>query len=329
MILSIVIPVYNAEKYLDECIKSVCSTVNQEIEVVLIDDGSTDASPELCDKWSKMDQRVRVLHIANGGVSNARNVGIQNCQADRVMFLDADDYIDVEKWDFILQSVQENNSDFIAFAYKTLFDNGQTKDELFEFEKREASSIETARKIMFASSRLNACWAKIYKKDLIEKYQLYFEKGVAIGEDTTFVTEYFCRCETYHFYNEMILFYRQHDASAMKHYGIKERLNYTYPLYELSKKKLKDISDEELKKEVAVYYFRVLTNLYREYAQREKGKELSETYKILLQDAWAQEVIRKVSNVQLPKLKMVEYRMIRGGAIGVLKSYFGLKARFM
>lgn len=327
MLLSIVIPVYNAQKYLNKSLESIGAATTKEIEVILVDDGSKDSSPQICDEWQKKDDRFHAFHIENGGVSNARNYGINHCSGNRIMFLDADDYIDTSKWSFILDKAKNDDSDFVAFAYYTLFDDGKVKDELFDFDGDKASDIKTANRIMYASSRLNACWAKLFKKSIIDEWGLEFERGVAIGEDAAFVTEYFSRCKSYSFYNEKMLYYRQHDASAMRHYDIRERLGYTYPLYDLAYRKLAKIDDKELKDEVAVYYLRVLTNLYREYAQRESGKTLTNTFRILLEDEWAMNVLKNLEGLGLSKLKKLEYKLIKSKSVMMLKFYFKTKAR--
>lgn len=328
MLLSIVIPVYNAQKYLEESLKSVAAAKNEDIEVILVDDGSKDNSPDICDKWEKLDNRFHAFHIANGGVSNARNYGISKSKGQYIMFLDADDYLDESKWPFILEKISEDGSDFIAFAYYTLFDDGKLKAEPFWFDGDEATDAKTAYRMMYASSRLNACWSKLFKKSIIDEFAIEFEKGVAVGEDAAFVTEYFSKCNSYHFYNtEKILYYRQHNASAMKHYEIGDRLGFTERLYNISYDKLADNNDKELLDEVAIYYLRVLTNLYREYAQREAASKLTKTYKELLANEWANKVIDKVSDLKLPVLKKLEYIMIKNEAVTLLKIYFKVKAR--
>ncbi|MEE1027708.1 MAG: glycosyltransferase family A protein, partial [Agathobacter sp.] len=93
MLLSIVVPVYNAKKYLDESLKSIEVCSSNDIEVILVDDGSRDSSAKICDDWQKKDSRFHAYHIPNGGVSNARNYGMKQCSGNRIMFLDADDYI--------------------------------------------------------------------------------------------------------------------------------------------------------------------------------------------------------------------------------------------
>ena len=91
--ISIIIPVYNVEKYIDKCIDSIVNQTYQNLEIILVDDGSPDNCPKMCDEWAKKDDRIKVIHKANGGVSSARNVGIEQAQVEYICFVDSDDYI--------------------------------------------------------------------------------------------------------------------------------------------------------------------------------------------------------------------------------------------
>ena len=92
MKISFILPVYKVEKYLDECVESIVSQTYRDIEVVLVDDGSPDNCPVLCDQWAKKDQRIKVVHKPNGGLSDARNAGLDNATGDYVIFVDSDDF---------------------------------------------------------------------------------------------------------------------------------------------------------------------------------------------------------------------------------------------
>ncbi|MCI8881370.1 MAG: glycosyltransferase family 2 protein, partial [Clostridiaceae bacterium] len=93
-LISIIVPVYNTEKYLKQCLDSIRLQTNHNLDIILIDDGSTDSSAEICDRYEKMDSRIRVFHIKNGGVSNARNYGIQQAKGTWILFQDSDDWIE-------------------------------------------------------------------------------------------------------------------------------------------------------------------------------------------------------------------------------------------
>ena len=94
--ISIIIPVYNVEKYLDECINSIVFQEYRNLEIVLVDDGSPDKSPQICDEWAQKDSRIKVIHKENGGVSSARNIGLQHASGDYITMLDSDDWITAE-----------------------------------------------------------------------------------------------------------------------------------------------------------------------------------------------------------------------------------------
>ena len=98
MKISVIIPVYNTEKYLKECIESVLAQTYTDLEILLINDGATDSSPQICEAYEKQDDRIKVIHKENGGLSDTRNVGIDQCSGDYVLFLDSDDYWDDKIW---------------------------------------------------------------------------------------------------------------------------------------------------------------------------------------------------------------------------------------
>lgn len=95
-LISLIVPIYNVEKYLDKCIDTIINQTYSNIEIILVDDGSTDASGEICDKWKKKDNRITVIHKLNGGLSSARNAGIDIATGKYIGFIDSDDYIDLE-----------------------------------------------------------------------------------------------------------------------------------------------------------------------------------------------------------------------------------------
>lgn len=114
-ILTIIVPVYNVEKYLDRCISSIINQTLKKIEIILIDDGSTDNSGVLCDKWLKIDQRIQVIHKINGGLSSARNVGLQIAKGQYVTFLDSDDWIVSDTCEYALKLLSLYNADVIQY----------------------------------------------------------------------------------------------------------------------------------------------------------------------------------------------------------------------
>ncbi len=109
--LSVIVPIYKVEEYLDECIKSIVKQTYKNLEIILVDDGSPDHCPELCDIWAEKDSRIKVIHKENGGVSSARNAGLDAAIGDFIAFVDSDDYLDSDMYEIMLTQIREHNAD--------------------------------------------------------------------------------------------------------------------------------------------------------------------------------------------------------------------------
>lgn len=105
--ISVIVPVYNAEKYLDRCVESIVAQTYKNLEIILVDDGSTDNSPAICDAWAKKDSRIRVIHKKNGGVSSARNAGLDACTGDYIGFADADDWMEPDMYEVLIGNAKD------------------------------------------------------------------------------------------------------------------------------------------------------------------------------------------------------------------------------
>ncbi len=323
-LLSIIIPAYNAEKYLGQCLDSVLASDSDEFEAVIVNDGSTDSTPELLNDAEKKDKRIRVIHQENGGVSKARNNGLKNAEGNYIMFLDADDMLTEGALERILGSIRKEDVDFRAFSYETFYDDGTRKAEHYDFDEETCSDTRTADRIMYASSRWNECWGKIFKKSMIDEHDLKFPVGVPIGEDFLFVLRYYEKCRTFYISNDTILLYRQHAGSAMRRYGVEDRLRFTEPLYDAAIGDVRAKEDRELLHEADAYYFRVITNLFREFSGSSAARH---DFKLMLDHPLVQEIISHVRLGMVPGYKKHEFFMIRLRLVSLAVIYFRLKAR--
>ena len=180
-LISVIVPVYKAEKYLDECIESVLNQTYPDIELILVDDGSPDKSGEICDRYAQNDERVKVVHQQNGGVCVARNKGLSIATGEYVMFVDSDDYLSnnmaVEE---LYNDAIQNNAD-IAIG-RMLSDGDSTKlDNTIEIWKGNQSLL----KALEDNPALYGCVCKLFRRDLIK--DIYFLEGRKAHEDGYFV----------------------------------------------------------------------------------------------------------------------------------------------
>lgn len=173
--VSVVIPVYNVEEYLHKCVYSVINQTYDNIEVLLINDGSTDNSGSICDELAKANDRVRVLHKSNGGLSHARNYGIDRCEGEYVTFLDSDDYLDADYIETLMDVAVSGNLDFVCGGQKKVDEKGNTLKELgYPLKKNPNTALR----------RLHVS-GKIYKCKYLQEFNIRFPDG-KLYEDNVF-----------------------------------------------------------------------------------------------------------------------------------------------
>lgn len=200
-LVSVIIPVYNAEKYITNCVKAVQNQIYGNLEIILVNDGSTDRSGTICDNLSKTDSRIQVLHKANGGVSTARNEGIKIAKGKYLMFADSDD-IPENCWvSRMVELSYEWNADFVICAYRTVscFNEAMQPichDKLFEpaYAMTDVEYYETLGYVMTYRGTIFAPWNKLYIAEIIKKNNVMFPEDVWYGEDFLFILQYLKYC---------------------------------------------------------------------------------------------------------------------------------------
>lgn len=188
--ISIMVPVYNAEKTLRQCVDSILGQDNRSLELLLIDDGSKDGSPEICDEYSQKDNRVKIFHKPNGGVSSARNLGISKARGEWLTFIDADDYIT----DGYFDGVVEQNEDVLIKGYQKFDHSGIVARKEAE-DLLGISDFSDFLSQYITDSLLRGPVFKFYKRSLIG--DLRFLTDMKIGEDAWFVFNYLAKCKSF------------------------------------------------------------------------------------------------------------------------------------
>lgn len=179
--VSIIIPVYNVLEYLPRCVDSICRQTYRNIEILLIDDGSTDGTGELCDDLAKEDSRIRVFHKKNGGSSSARNMGIRYAEGDYLGFVDSDDYIDADMYELLVRAVEQYGVKIAQVGRDEIDENGNQRPEIcIPPEKTEKiAGADFLRELLMHRGDCSFC-TKLVKKDLFEEN--LFPEGV-LNED--------------------------------------------------------------------------------------------------------------------------------------------------
>ena len=182
-LLSVIVPCYNVEKYVNKCILSIVGQTYTNLEILLIDDGSTDNTGKICDEWQERDPRIRVIHKQNEGTSYARKTGVENASADYVTFVDADDWIDTNMYADMLAALLTTNSDIAHCDFCIVNEDGRTEHRVQERDAtiKTMGRIEGVIMVLEDNYWRTHLGLKIYKKTLFEHIE--FPKGRVYGED--------------------------------------------------------------------------------------------------------------------------------------------------
>lgn len=186
--ISIIVPVYNGEATLQQCVDSILSQPFKNFELLLIDDGSTDETPTICDEYANVDSRVKVIHKKNGGVSSARNIGLDEAKGRWITFIDSDDYIE----NGYIRDLSDLNVDIILCRYNNLV--GDKFESSFVIQDSPKISLGKIISKYLSNSLFRAPWAKFYKKVLIDNIR--FPEDMKVGEDTCFIFQYLSKCNS-------------------------------------------------------------------------------------------------------------------------------------
>ena len=212
--ISVIVPVYNQEKYLDECILSILHQTYSNLEIILVDDGSSDNSFEICNKYKKMDSRIQVIHKENGGLSSARNVGLDVVSGDYIMFCDSDDFYLPDTCYLMEKEITSKNADYVIGNYINCTEEGTFwENPIFDLDyfhnfRLSIKDFDQSFYIM-SSSVCN----KIFRTSFIRELNLRFTEGVP-AEDAIFTTYCFIKSNATYYISDIIYAYRQRNSGT-------------------------------------------------------------------------------------------------------------------
>ncbi len=288
MLFSIIIPVYNVETYLEECVHSVQNQTYKDIEIILVDDGSPDSCPQICDDLAKRDERIRVIHKKNEGLSSARNVGLENALGEYILFLDSDDYWNENNALAQLYSeILKSDFSIDALMYQTILEypgkkqvvdrEGRELPDTFNILSNENKIAEMIKRDLIPG----AAWAMALKREFLLNNQLYFQKGIK-SEDTEWMFRVLSCNPKFHSTSILLYVYRK------DRYGsITNTIDYNHLIqYITIIDECRNIKffNEEIKQEIlsyAAYHLTIIMGLSGQLKDKEESKIIREKSKKL------------------------------------------------
>lgn len=218
-LVSVIIPVYNGEKFLSRCIESVINQSHRELEIILIDDGSKDSSGAICDEYAKIDSRIRVIHNTNSGVAATRNIGIKEAMGDYISFVDSDDYIAPNMLETLVAKAGEHNSDIVMCKYY-IDNSGDITCASMQYEDSYDGAESVKNGLLYRyytddHSGLYSLWNKLIKKSVYSTNNILFDTSLKRGEDAWFLFQCLKHCKRVDYVPEAFYYYYQNKNSIM------------------------------------------------------------------------------------------------------------------
>ena len=275
--ISVILTIYKVEKYLDECLESVVNQTYKNLEIILVDDGSPDNCPKLCDEWAKKDDRIKVIHKKNGGVASARNVGIRAATGKYLSFIDSDDYVERNLYEIAIEKLKENNAQIFVFGRSYLYGD--------KIEKNNNANEELVMNTEEALDKMNmfqyydvAPWDKVYETKLFDGIEFPLGK---LCEDWYIIYKIIAKAEKV-VYNSMPLYVYRQRANSITHSNHveinREPINASKEVLEFIREKYPNIEKNALSKYV-VSCIGVYNNYL--YYTKDTEKEKKEILKIV------------------------------------------------
>lgn len=322
--ISFIIPVYNAEQYLQRAISSVLSIESQEIELILVNDGSKDQSLKICEQFAKEDERIKLFDQENMGVSVARNTGIKYATGKYLFFLDADDFLTNQK--NILEIINsENDYDIIGYNHICLYENNYEKEEYYSEKYEQEGEMEYLNRQLLTTHMLHTCWGKLYKKDIIDQYDVAFPVGVSVGEDYMFVLEYCRYIKSGILINMPVLYYFINSKSVMQNFNYEARYNIWRDLMDYTEDYYHKCG-YKFNQDFYLYQFKTFTSMSRNIFISCSNQEINDYILKIKNDSSIKYIMSKLNQDQLSIIKKIETFLIKNRHWELFKCYFNLKA---
>lgn len=302
-LVSVIIPVYNVKDYLEECVQSVLNQTYDNLEIILVDDGSTDGSATICDSFIALDKRIRVIHKDNTGLGLSRNVGIENANGEYICFIDSDDFISSCMIEELMNNIVKFKFDTVIGGYTRVDENGRklySKKYNSTYYKVPEIKLKLLPRLIGSSpckrdSIKMSVWNVMFSMKIIKEYNIRFvSERQYISEDIIWDMDYFSKASKVKVLSSDSYFYRIRNNSLTKEFNYKQRLPDIKKLYLFEESKLSNLGILEISKErLAREYF---INLAACISRIVRTNNLTKSRKIILEIMDDNFIQRLISN---------------------------------
>lgn len=307
-LVSIIVPVYNLENYIEKCIESLSNQTYGKIEIILVNDGSSDKCGEICEKWAEKDNRVKVIHKENGGLSSARNCGIDNATGEYIMFVDGDDFISETMVEKLYSSLTENDADMSVCSFRNIYEDGTPVCEM-DNDNPITDAVMTAEDMYRALLKKGnwyyiVTWNKLYKREIWDDIRYPLGK---IHEDEFVIGDIVSKTKRIATVSDRLYMYIQRRGSITnKGYTVK-RLD----VFDALIHRVEMYLDSNIADDITVLQtIAVLKQLYESYRKTGKDGEFSERYRQIHKDI--KKLLKKVlkKKMSLPQRGFLTVNLI-------------------
>lgn len=271
-LISIIVATYNNEKFIGKCLDSLVNQTYENIEVIVVNDGSTDGTGEICERYSDLYDKVRYFFKENGGVSSARNLGISKVRGDYIAFVDADDYVEHAMCEKLLKCILDNKADMACCREVVESEDNPIVANVSESEIINCSDVDMVQKLLRGGP--SSCWGKLFQRDVANHLFL----NIAISEDAVYITQAYCKCKKISVTKDELYHYVRHSRSALVSPFERKHLDNL-----IGMKKIEEIVVEKYPEMIAdvytlqyLYYIGTLARIYTWNAEKEYGREVEQ-----------------------------------------------------
>ncbi|OZG49204.1 glycosyltransferase [Bombiscardovia coagulans] len=315
--VSIVVPAYNVERYLNRCMDSITNQTYQRLQIILVDDGSTDGTGRLCDEWAERDDRVKTVHRTNGGLAAARNTGLEQVTGQYILFVDSDDWIAKDAIGLLLENALENQSDVVSFDLQPMNSAGEFPRKYVvsrDFPQIKMSFGKDCLEQLYSRHINNYVWCFLYKTEFLKENNISFNGNIRFLEDALFTNKVLRCVHLVSYYGTKPLYYYFMRSDSLTHKSGTAHAQDGLTV-------VKQILDEsDLEQESPAFFDYIINLLFFVELKFGNRRDLS-AYKSRKQIKC---IIRRLLNIvpffSLSKTNRIKILLLRSGCFGVART---------